>query len=35
MERLDDPLGWRGIHNRAAHNLGHVSVVISQIDLQT
>ena len=34
MECLDDPFWWRGIHNSAAHNLGHVAVVISQIDLQ-
>lgn len=35
MECLDDPLGWGGIHNGATHDLRHVAVVISQIDLQT
>ena len=33
MEGLDDPLGWGGVHNGTAHNLGHVAVVISQIGL--
>ena len=34
MERLDDALGWWGIHNGAAHNLSHVAVIISQVNLK-
>lgn len=33
MEGLDDPFGWGGVHNGTAHNLGHVAVIIGQIDL--
>ena len=33
MQGLDHPLGWGGIHNGTADNLGHVPVVICQVHL--
>ena len=34
VEGLDDPLRRGCIHNGAAHNLGHVPVIICQVHLQ-
>ena len=33
MQRLDDTVRGRGIHDGAADNLGHIAVVIGQVDL--